>query len=214
MKLEPFEWSVVVIGRWNRAILTPAGIGQRLFQVKEGTPLEVQIAIDQLGPPLVKYDGLMVVAGSDRLIVQPELPNRASLKKACNIARNAITSLPETPLSAIGININYACTDYFEQIDNVFQNQIDLKANQLELIRIENQLQNSYQFQSGRVKVIITHGEDEKRLLAFNFELQNDQKEAHLAWLDTSFELLLSLITKVSEDLLEIPKSEIQYEFT
>jgi len=214
MQLEPFDWSVVVIGRWNRAILTPAGIGHRLFKVDEGTPLEVLIAIDALGPPFVKHDGLTVVAGSDRLIVQPDALNSAGLEKACAIARNAISSLPETPLTAIGINLKYKCDDYFEPIDNALASDIDTRAAELELKRIESQLQNSYVFEAGRVNVMVAMGEDGKRTLAFNFELQNNKKDDHLAWLGTSFATFFSLIAKVSEGLLQIPNAEIKYELS
>lgn len=214
MQLEPFDWSVVVIGRWNRAILTPAGIAQRLFKVEEGTPLEVLIAIDALGPPLVKHDGLTVVAGSDRLIVQPDAFNRDGVAKSCEVARNAISSLPETPLSAVGINLKYRCEDYFEPIDNAFTTEIDTRATELGLNRIESQLQNSYNFETGKVNVIIAIGEDGKRSLAFNFELQTNKKDDHLAWLATSFDTFASLITKVSEELLQIPKTEIKYELS
>lgn len=214
MQLEPFDWSVVVIGRWNRAILTPAGIGQRLFRVDEGTPLEVLIAIDALGPPLVKHDGLTVVAGSDRLIVQPDALNRDGVAKSCEIARNAISSLPETPLSAVGINLKYRCEDYFEPIDNAFTTEIDTRATELGLNRIESQLQQSYNFASGRVNVIVAIGEDGKRSLAFNFEWQTNKKDDHLNWLATSFDTLTPLMIKVAEEILQIPKPEIKYELS
>jgi hypothetical protein len=214
MQLEPVDWSVVVIGRWNRAILTPAGIGQRLFRVEEGTPLEVLIAIDALGPPIVKHNGLTVVAGSDRLIVQPDALNRDGVAKSCEIARNAISSLPETPLSAVGINLKYRCEDYFDPIDNAFTTEIDTRATERGLNRIESQLQQSYNFESGRVNVIIAIGEDGKRSLAFNFEWQTNRKDDHLNWLATSFDTLTSLMTKVTEQILQIPKSEIKYELS
>lgn len=214
MQLEPFDWSVVVIGRWNRAILTPAGIGQRLFKVEEGTPLEVLIAIDALGPPLVKHDGLTVVVGSDRLIVQPDVLNRDGVAKSCEIARNAISSLPETPLSAVGVNLKYRCEDYFEPIDNAFTTDIDVRATELGLVRIESLLQQSYNFESGRVNVIIGIGEDGNRSLAFNFELQTNKKDDHLSWLATSFDTFTLLMTKVAEEILQIPKPEIKYELS
>lgn len=214
MQLEPFDWSVVVIGRWNRAILTPAGIGKRLFKLEEGTPLEVLIAIDALGPPLVKHDGLTVVAGSDRLIVQPDSLNSSRLEKACEIARNAVSSLPETPLSAIGINIKYKCDGYFEPIDNALAGDIDTRAAELDLERIECQLQKSYKFEAGRVNVMVAIGEDGKRTLGFNFELQNNKKDDHLVWLATPFTTFISLVTKISESLLQIQKSEITYELS
>lgn len=212
MRLEPFDWSVVVIGRWNRAILTPAGIGKRLFKVDEGTPLEVLIAIDALGPPLVKHDGLTVVAGSDRLIVRPDLLNGTGIRKSCEIATNAISSLPETPLTAVGVNLKYSCGGYFEEIDAAMACDIDLRAADLALEPIESQFQKSYKFGDGRVNLMASIGEDCLRTLAFNFELQNPTKDDHLTWLSTPSEKFLSLVSQISENLFQIPKSSITYE--
>ena len=33
MPLEPYDWNVVVLGRWDRALLTSQGIASRLFQL-------------------------------------------------------------------------------------------------------------------------------------------------------------------------------------
>jgi len=72
MALNPEDWSVVTVARWNRAILTPAGIRQRLFKREEAGPVEVLVPIDLLAPPQVKLDNMTVVANWDRLTVLPE----------------------------------------------------------------------------------------------------------------------------------------------
>ncbi len=43
MPLEPGEWNVVILGRWNRAIPTPQGIASRLFQLPPETEIGIEV---------------------------------------------------------------------------------------------------------------------------------------------------------------------------
>ena len=107
MPMVPVEWSVVIVGRWNRGILTPTGIITRLFEEPLGTPFSVEVPADAIGPPRVHHAGLMVTADWGRLVVELEENNFAQLGKAAAIAVIAIESLPVTPISAAGFNICY-----------------------------------------------------------------------------------------------------------
>jgi len=126
--LIPADWSVVVVGRWNRAILTPAGIGKRVLGVDAGTPLEVMVAIDAIAPPLVKHDKMTVVADSDRLTIQLAVCAFDELVRACSLARNALKQLPETPLAAVGFNVRYIASDFCEALDAVLKSDLDDRA--------------------------------------------------------------------------------------
>ena len=119
MPLTPSEWNVVVLGRWNRAILTPSGIAKRLFCLDEETPVEVFVAVDALVPPQVKYGGTVVVAGEDRLIAQPETPDFSALAGAMTIARRAMEELPETPVIAAGVNVKYTSKEPIEALQHI-----------------------------------------------------------------------------------------------
>ena len=43
MPLEPYDWNVVLLGHWNRAILTPQGISERLFQLLSETEIGIEV---------------------------------------------------------------------------------------------------------------------------------------------------------------------------
>ena len=115
-----WNWDIVLLGLWNRAILTPAGIAQRVFGLQEpGTavvgadstkienafPLEIQFAIDWNFPPRVAYEGVVVSVFGDRIIFGPKSSKHDSLNIALGYAQNILKSLPETPVSAIGVNL-------------------------------------------------------------------------------------------------------------
>jgi hypothetical protein len=110
--------------------------------------------------------------------------------------------------------LKYRCDDYFEPIDNAFTTEIDTRATEVGLNRIESQLQQSYNFASGKVNVIIAIGEDGKRSLAFNFEWQTNKKDDHLDWLAKSFDTFTPTMIKVAEEILQIPKPDIKYELS
>ncbi len=57
-----FDWDVVVVGFWNPAILTPAGIWKRLFELEQGTPVELEVPIDGLAPYRVSHEEITVTA--------------------------------------------------------------------------------------------------------------------------------------------------------
>ena len=72
--LNPVDWSVVVAGRWNRAILTPAGIVQRVFKESPDIPMVIEVPIDMLAPPKIGLNDVSVVADWSRLVISADKP--------------------------------------------------------------------------------------------------------------------------------------------
>lgn len=212
MPLAPKEWSVVVVGRWNRAILTPAGIGKRVFKLPEGTPLEVMIAIDAIAPPLVKHDKMVVVAASDRLTVQPEICSFDELVRACTLAGNAVRSLPETPLIAVGFNIKYTTHGYFEAIDRALASELDDRASDAQYRIVERQVHRAYEWERGKINAVAALADDGTRSIALNFELQSDSHSHHLEWLGHAAPAIQSEVQKVIGSVLQVPPEDITYE--
>jgi hypothetical protein len=100
---------VIVVGRWNRAILTPLWIGQKLLGVEEGQEIQLQVPMDGSGPYRVSHAGLAVMADQNRLQIDVERNNFAELERAIIAVRKAMEELPLTPVAAAGINTYQAC---------------------------------------------------------------------------------------------------------
>ena len=64
-----------------------------------------------LAPPKVSFEGIAVKAGYDRIIIEPEHPRLDCLRKAMEIGVRALRELPETPVSAAGINLAFSLED-------------------------------------------------------------------------------------------------------
>ena len=125
MPTEPFGWNVIVIGAWNMAILTPDGVRRRLFQVEDGIPLEVQIAVDSPGQFRVAHDGILVAPTATRLELAPQKPEPESLARAAELACRALHSLPETPVSAAGVNIRFRFAELPDKLLDLVRAQVD-----------------------------------------------------------------------------------------
>lgn len=212
MPLKPAEWSVVVVGRWNRAILTPAGLGKRVFKVPEGTPLEVMVAIDAIAPPQVKYGGMLVIAGSDRLLVQPTLSTFEKLTEAFTLARNALEELPETPVIAVGFNVKYQTGDYVEAIDGVLATDLDDRASDAGYEIADRGIHRSMKRQNGKVNISATQDEGGMRSVMINFDLKSDDPLKHQEWLNANADSVKEEVKRVVQEILKIPEAEIEYE--
>lgn len=105
MPLEPYDWNVVVLGHWNRAILTPIGIAERLFQLPSETEIGIEVPMDAIGPFRVSHGDLTVMVAGGRLMVEARENNFQSLERAMRVAHRAMERLPETPVRAVGFNV-------------------------------------------------------------------------------------------------------------
>jgi hypothetical protein len=105
MPLEPYDWNVVVLGHWNRAILTPQGIAERLFQLPSETEIGIEVPMDAIGPFRVSHGHLTVMVTGAQLMVETEENTFPGLERAMRVARRGMESLPETPVAAAGFNV-------------------------------------------------------------------------------------------------------------
>lgn len=122
---EPFGWNAVVIGAWNRAILSPDGIARRLFGLPANTPVELEMAVDRPGNFRVAHEGLIVVPSANGLEVTSKEATPEFLLKACAICVRALQGLPETPVFAAGVNIRYRYPELSDRILDLIHAPLD-----------------------------------------------------------------------------------------
>lgn len=179
----PSDWSVVVVGFWNRAILTPAGIVRRLYGLPEDTPVEVEVALDAIAPHRVKHDHVTVMAGSDRLIVSPDICNYATLDTALRVARTALRSLPETPVLAAGFNLKYKSERHIESLAAVTAHNWDERLSD-EGYTIDSRLINrALNWRDGQIRVSVAQEPDLSFSIALNFDLRSNSADRLHDWL-------------------------------
>jgi hypothetical protein len=109
MGLQPFNWSVVILGHWNVAIFAPSRIAEKIFGLPKGTKVKVMVPIDVTGPYLVEHpDGdIRVLSHPSRLEFGLIKMDYSALNHAMFCAAQALKWLPHTPVQAAGFNVNY-----------------------------------------------------------------------------------------------------------
>jgi len=184
MSLEPADWSIVVAARWNRAILTPAGIRDKVFKISdEDKPLEVQIPIDLLAPPKVMIDGTSVVANWDKLSIRPVRPTFDDLCEARKLAVNAVEALPETPWGAVGYNILFqADQDSQDSVIRVLDSCLDANLGDEQLKIAGRELSRALDWKGGEINLQLSE------TVAFNgvklnIQKRTSEKSEILQWL-------------------------------
>ena len=212
MPLETANWNVVVIGSWNRAILTPSGIGKRIFELDEGTPLEVQVPLGILAPPRIKHGETVVIAGDDRLVVQTMTRDFQHLGQAMAAAKRAVKSLPETPISAVGINVRYSSSDSEESLMDLATHQSDSRLTDLGFKIVARTNRRKVQWKDGVINISIDTAVEEDGSsgfeVLFNFHRDTTVCEAVEQWLSTPPDELECQCRKLLDDYLCVSLEE------
>ena len=212
MALKPIEWSVVTAGRWNRAILTPAGIQQRIFKHLEGGAIEVHVPIDLLAPPQVKIENMTVVANWDRLIVQPNHGHCSfeQLDYARRLCVNALNSLPETPLAAVGCNVVYQSDEPVQELRHVLGSESDDSFYDADYSFDGRTVARVIPWEKGAINLSIEENADKsKYTVRFNFERKSAERSHHLAWLQIPIEDVRQQVHKILTKCLRIAEGDI-----
>ncbi len=109
--MEPSNWNIVILGAWNRAILTPAWISRTVFARDPTALVNVLVPLDGLTSFQVEDQGVTVLPKPGQLIVSMSTPTEANLTRALEASQRAILDLPRTPFEACGINLRYTAPD-------------------------------------------------------------------------------------------------------
>jgi hypothetical protein len=200
MGLVPEHWNVVIVGRWNRAILTPKGIASRVFGLPEARQFAVMVPMDGHTPFQVRHPdyGIIAYVDSLRLYLSLEAPNHEDLARAMGFGRMILEKLPETPISAAGINIKYRATEKEPaQADLVKAQMDDSLANAGRIVEWKSS--RSLQFGKGLLNVEAVVGTGFN--LSYNFHRASETLADLVEWLNTPIGDIRDKVTELSNKL-------------
>jgi hypothetical protein len=196
MPLEPYDWNVTIVGQWNRAILTPQGIITKLFERPPDTVVQVEVPIDAIGPYRVTLERLTVIATGARLVIEPEASNYEELWRAMEIGCAALRRLPETPLQAVGINVNFRSESETDALDSLLGSTWDDELASGDFVIARRALTRAIEFNCGAINIKIGQATSEQTL-HFNFERRSTESADHVAWLSTDKDVLRDVIERL-----------------
>ena len=205
MSLKPHGWTVVVLAHWNTAILSPAGIKERLFALGESDQIDIQVPLDGVLPYRVKHpdDNIIAAAGEKRLLIEASEPNYETLGKAARIAKNALESLPVTPAWAAGINVNFKAStaDVSRCFGEVLDNALSDGGREI----VSRTAFRSLKYREGVVNLRIVSEPDNARVL-LNFHRLSRSHDELKSWLGTP----VADIEKETKAICDILKLEFE----
>ena len=206
MKIADGSCSLLIVGKWNRYLLTPEWVGKNLF---DETTVEVEFPINRpdLAPRYRTSDNILFLPAVHRVqFIAPEPYNQEVLNKICTYAKNLIGILNHTPISAFGVNYGFevnvdefdnlelfSLSDYDALVDSNYviksyeikrQLEIDEKILNLAIAKIDDQIlfDFNYHFE-------VTNDDDVSQLL--NEDTMENLKAESLKMLDTVYSLTL-----------------------
>jgi hypothetical protein len=188
LNIQRQNWSAVVLGRWNRSILTPWWIGKTLLGVNEGEELHIQVPMDAIGPFRVTHDGLAIVVGEDRLIVEAMGNDFAGLGRAMKAVSKTMEELPRTPVTAVGLNISFSSTDdEVACIDQMWTSELDGELEQAGFPIEDRMAVRRLTWKSGHITFRLSQSTAEQAAphhdCLFNFERRSDVMDDLKQWL-------------------------------
>lgn len=209
MALAPGDWTVVIVGSWNRAILTPSMVSRKLFRLDDGTPVKVAVQLDVVAPYQISHEEIVVVPFRDKLIVATLKPNFVSLHKAMKVALNAVEELPRTPYTAAGFNLRYKSKGPIEALQSLTSLETwDNRISDEGLSIDERSVTRAVKWGDGKIKVTITQQEDLAHSILLNFDLQSENVDLLKNWIsaepsqiETQTEKVFKTIGLTSEDI-------------
>ncbi len=110
MKQDLGATSVVLAGAWNVAIFRPEWVAKKIFLSPEGN-LTSDMSLLTTGMMVIdtidQSRGIALRLFPGRLEVRPLNLNKDTLSSVENVALASLAALPETPITAIGVNFGY-----------------------------------------------------------------------------------------------------------
>jgi hypothetical protein len=207
MPFEPTNWNIIISGAWNLAILTPNGISKRLFDLPAGTPIEVQVAIDEPGNYRVQHEGVAVAPSLRQLELSVVSNDLASLEKASLIAKKVLQVLPETPVAAAGVNFRYTLNPIPDSLIDLTKTPIDDIYSDEGFTITESLTQRSLELHPGVVNIQIKQNNDGSGSVLMNFHYSSDLQIELSQWISRTPEFF-----KTAQKLLESLKITVQQE--
>ena len=190
MPVIPGTWNAVVTGAWNRAILTPDGVRRRLFELPDGTPIELEVAVDLPGPFRIGHEGLLVIPAAGRLEVAARVASPEALQRACILCQRALVSLPETPVTAAGVNIRYRLTEIPDAVLDLVRAPLDEALSDAGHQVTGLMIKRAVSVQPGVVNVQVTQTSAGGGTLEFNFHRDSTQPDELRQWLGRAQEFV------------------------
>jgi len=198
MALHRADWNVIIVGRWNRSIFTPAGIGRRLFKLDDLQQLMVAVPLDGVSPYQVKHPDLGVIVSTEegRLRINLDKQEYSVLESAMKTGINALQWLPETPVTAAGFNVVFQSSEPVPQLASLLQSSVDAKLGEFQHEISGRSLNRTVPFRNGKLNITLI-GEGDNFRVSFNFHKDSSRSVELIEWLNLPIDEIEKTVIKL-----------------
>lgn len=119
MKIKDESCTIVLVGNWNRYILSPGWAAKQIF----GEPnLQVEIALDLGLPPRYtsEQSHVRMIPSEDKVTFVALHNDNDCLQKMENFAYHLVGKLSHTPIRAFGVNFGFVDDSDKNDLSNIF----------------------------------------------------------------------------------------------
>lgn len=214
MSLRKYDWNVVLLGHWNRAILTPRGIARRLFELEDGIQIQVELPIDGLEPIKVTHDDVTVRVASNKITFDACVPTIKCMKLVLEIAIRALKALPETPVHAAGVNFRVETQKLDGEFPQVIQCPID-GISDLGFKVVSSEASRRIVFNQGVLNLQGAIDSDSLLHILFNFHKDADDpanSEPLIEWLGQDITVFENCISELLRSVVDETFEETAHE--
>ena len=160
----------------------------------------------------MKVGSLAVAVDSQSLEVNAVQCEYDNLHEAMGVARKALESLPETPISAVGINIRYKLDALPAKTVDRLRCDLDSELAALDYVRVENTISKNVEFNAGVISLILSWDNSGHATLVVNFNRTTQEHSEAIEWLALPIEELRTNAHNIAVRALGIPESELNNE--
>jgi len=171
MKILPDSLTLIIVGKWNRYILTVDWLAKNIFQTDN---VQIEFSLDFDLPPRFTKDGIRIIPTENRITFIALKYDDVVFSRIEKMTLRLAKLLPVTPVTAFGINFKFVEESPKSELLSLFELADNNKLSDND-IRIEDYFLKRKMIVNNRVLNLNIIQESKKVLFEFNFheELQN-----------------------------------------
>jgi len=169
------EWTVVLAGSWNVAILNPEWVGRELLNLPE---VEMELVFGAIRPQLKVSSPLVSIIPQGNQVIFNSRQRSAEAFAGVEAAATALLEkLPITPITAMGINFGYTEEAVSVNIANLFAIGDTARISDVPLRIKSTTITRQLEYDGRDLNFRMTHT-PERLMLHFNYHLAVTSAEA------------------------------------
>jgi hypothetical protein len=207
MRAQVENWSIVLLGAWNTAILTPDWLTKYLGV---SGPVQIEFPIGNLLMPLrYTLNGVHLVVVRDRVVLAPCADDPEILGRMESFSKSILTVLTHTPVTAIGINFEFIEEVPSPEMKKIFKSPDLPRIADADLVIEATELKRRLRLpQDGVLNLALQQTNGSQVSVTLNFHRDVDGAATAANYLDGRVTKYRALATKFLHDTYELDLGE------